>query len=162
MSPLTRFLLAVSVAALGAACSGRSAVVPATQRDNLDAKDVEECIKNIAVPPSDPTYPDEVAKCVDAFDAGLPFPPFDAGLPGLPDVNLPEVGIPDVATFDAAGPPIFDAGGYEVDASFPLPGGGMCQIVFTCNGLSCFCDVGPKKGTSCSPGQCAQDCREGC
>jgi hypothetical protein len=165
----TLIALTVSLVVPGwvVACSGGHASVQATSRNDLDVKGVLDCINQISVPPTDPQYEAEVQKCIAQFDAGVPIPSFDGGLPGLPDVGLPglpDVGLPGLP--DGGVPPIGDAGlgggGVPIDISFPLPDGGTCHIAFTCQLASCVCDVGAQKGNACNPGQCAQDCRDGC
>jgi hypothetical protein len=162
----TCIALAVSlvVPAWVVACSGNRAGVEATSRNDLNLPGVEDCINKIAVPPTDPSYPSEVEKCVEQFDAGVSIPSFDAGIPSLPDVGLPGFpdggfpGLPDVGV-----PGLGDAGGdFPIDFSFPLPDGGTCHVAFTCHFTSCTCDVGPQKGQACGPGDCAQNCRDGC
>jgi hypothetical protein len=166
-----RTLIAIAVSLLlpgwMAACSGSRAGVDATSRNDLDVKGLEDCIKNIPVPPTDPQYTAEVEKCIAQFDAAVPIPSFDGSLPGLPDValpdvSLPDVSLPDVSLPDVGVPSIGDAGAFDFDASFPLPDGGSCRIAFSCQLLSCVCNTGPQKGQSCAPADCAQTCRDGC
>jgi hypothetical protein len=142
-----------------AACSGSRSGVEATSRNDLDVNGFLDCVKKIAAAPSDPGYEAEIEKCIAQFDASVP--DLDGALPGLPDVALADAVAPDVALPDVGVPSIGDAGGFDFDASFPLPDGGSCPIAFSCQLQSCVCGTGPQEGQSCRPAECVQKCR-GC